>query len=128
MCWVWRSSGTSMAIAIAAALASVPAAAETVLEDVNLGFRHPLPLYRPAPGSVAPSTPGRVDGFPNGGTFVPYNPNPNPNQVPQQSIPGIPDNIPRYVPPPNSPNSPNPSQQVQPQTKKDVDDDDDGDN
>ena len=107
-------------------------AAETVLEDVNLGFRHPLPIYRPAPGSVSSESPRRPDGFPSGGTFVPYNPNqnPNPNQMQQQqSIPGIPDNIPRYVPPPGNPNSPNPNQQVQPQTKKDVDDnDDDGDN
>jgi len=49
---------------------------------------------------------------------MPYTPNPNPinpNSMPQ-SIPGIPDNIPRYVPPSNAPPR---------QDKKDVDDNDD---
>ena len=60
-----------------------------------------------------------------GGGFVPYNPNPNPN-MPPQSIPGIPDSIPRYVPP----GANNQNMQAQPpqQQKKDQDDDDDGDN
>lgn len=102
-------------------------AAETILEDVNLGFRHRLPLYRPAPGTAASTAPqpGR-EGFPNNGGFVPFNPNPNQNQVPQ-SIPGIPDNLPRYVPPAGNPNSPPVG--APPGQKKDVDDnDDDGDN
>jgi hypothetical protein len=87
-------------------------AEETVFEDVNLGFRHKLPLYRPAPGSTGAS------GQPSGG-FVPgantmYIPNPNYNGQPS-SIPGIPDGIPRYVPP----------QPPQPAQKPDVDDEDD---
>ncbi len=72
-------------------------AAETVFEDTNLGFRHRLELYRPPPGTVtssapAPSRPtrGRPPGFQD--------------EMPQQDvdmsdIPGIPSNIPRYVPP-----------------------------
>ena len=92
-------------------------AEETVLEDVSLGFRHKLPLYRPAPGtaSAQPARPG----FQGGETYVPFNP-PTPNyQIqPGQSIPGIPDNIPRYVPP---------NANRQPTDKKDQDDDDDGD-
>lgn len=96
-------------------------AAETVFEDVNLGFRHKVPLYRPAPGSTASQPPGVRDGFPGSGGFMPYNPNPN---MPQ-NIPGIPENIPRYVPPGGNPQSP---PIPQPQPKKDVDDDDDNDN
>ncbi|MGI8811829.1 MAG: hypothetical protein ACR2IH_04790 [Pyrinomonadaceae bacterium] len=94
---------------------------ETILEDVNLGFRHRLALYRPAPGTVTDSgSPNR--GFPSGDTFRPYNPNPN---VMPQSIPGIPDSIPRYIPPPTNQPQPQPRPQ---ETKKDVDDNDDGDN
>lgn len=90
-------------------------AAETILEDVNLGFRHRLPLTRPEPGSTGSAQPGR--GIPGAETYVPYNPgNQNFNGTPQ-SIPGIPDNIPRYVPTP----------QPRPQNKKDVDDEDDED-
>ena len=113
------------------------AADQTILEDVNLGFRHPLPLFRPAPGTPA-SQPGGRDSFApsGGGGFVPYNPNPNPIQnpnpnMPPQSIPGIPDSIPRYIPPGANQNVQvqpvNPSQQ-QPQKKDKDDDDDDGDN
>jgi len=89
-------------------------AEETLFEDVNLGFKHKIQLYRPAPGTTAgaPSRPG----FGNE-TYQPYSPNPNYQVTPGQSIPGIPDNIPRYVPPSNRP---------QPD-KKDADDDDDGD-
>lgn len=105
-------------------------AEETILEDVNLGFRHKLPLFRPAPGAAASTSqpggrdafPGGRDGFPNNGGFVPYNQNPNQ----PQSIPGIPNDIPRYTPP-----GANPNMQVQPppqQQKKDADDNDDGDN
>lgn len=99
---------------------------EVILEDASLGFRHKLPLVRPAGGGGTGgggrtndgrggfgdrNTPGR---FSNEGvtTIQPYNPT-----LPQtQDIPGIPNNIPRYVPP-------------TPPPKKEVDDDDeDGDN
>lgn len=69
---------------------------ETVFEDVNLGFRHKVALYRPPPGTVisnAPTTNRR--GFPQSEQYIPYNPN-MPNV---QSIPGVPDNIPRVRPP-----------------------------
>src|SRR4030095_10552343 len=72
-------------------------AEETVFEDVSLGFKHKLALYRPAPGTTS-SGPVRP-GAPGGETYVPYNPNTNFQVQPGQSIPGIPDNIPRYVPP-----------------------------
>ena len=100
---------------------------ETILEDVNLGFRHKLALYRPAPGSVTTNYPSR-GGFPgSGGNYVPYNQNNFNNAVPQ-AIPGIPDNIPRYVPPTNT----NQARPPQRPPKKDDDDnsddnDDDGD-
>jgi hypothetical protein len=101
---------------------------EAILEDVNLGFRHKLPLFRPAPGTAASS--GGRDSFPNNGGFpnsgfVPFSPNPNVPQ--QQSIPGIPDTIPRYIPP-NANVQALPPGQRQQQQKKDDDDDDDGDN
>ena|SRR5688572_13445739 len=75
-------------------------AEQTIFEDVNLSFRHPVPLFRPAPGTATALTPPSRSGFPSSETYVPYVP-PNSNfQVqPGQSIPGIPDNIPRYVPP-----------------------------
>jgi hypothetical protein len=92
-------------------------AEETIFEDVNLGFRHKVPLYRPAPGTVS-STPPTRGGFPQPDGFPQFNPNTN-YQVPQtQSIPGIPDNIPRYIPP--NANRPQPP----PQQKQDVDDED----
>jgi hypothetical protein len=91
-------------------------AEETVFEDVSLGFKHKVPLFRPAPGTVS-AQPARP-GFPSGDTYVPYNPNTNFQVQPGQSIPGIPDNIPRYVPP---------NANRQPTDKKDQDDDDDGD-
>ena len=89
-------------------------AEETILEDVNLGFKHKLALYRPPPGTVIsnPAPSGR--GFERRENYVPYNP--NTNSMPQ-SIPGIPDNIPRYVPP---------TQETKPgqQQKPDADDND----
>ncbi len=104
-------------------------AEETILEDVNLGFRHRLPLFRPAPGTDTSSAPERPRGFPGAGGFpaadsyVPFNPtiqtNSNMMMNSNSSIPGIPDNIPRYVPP---------TPQRQPSDKKMDDDDDDGDN
>lgn len=72
-----------------------------VMEDVNLGFRHPVALTRPAPGSsttTGPGIPGRPGGFP---TF-PQNPGSAPVT---RGIPGIPDNIPRYIPPNRNSNS-----------------------
>ena len=92
-------------------------AEETVFEDVSLGFRHRVPLWRPAPGTASTSGPSR----PGSETYVPYNPGSNFQVQPGQSIPGIPDNIPRYVPPAAA--------NRQPTDKKDQkdDDDDDGD-
>jgi hypothetical protein len=104
---------------------------EIILEDVSLGFRHKLPLYRPAPGQTAASSQpparrggGNPPGIPTDGSFVPYNPNmpnmpnnPNLPMTQQQDIPGIPNNIPRYVPP----------QQRTPTPQKSDDDEDDGD-
>ncbi len=86
---------------------------EVVFEDVSLGFKHKLAMNRPAPGSSEGST-----GInPRGGNnpFPTYNPS-NPNiGIPQGNIPGIPNNIPRYVPTP-----------VPQDQKQDDDDDDDG--
>jgi len=87
---------------------------EVVFQDVNLGFRHTLKLYRPAPGQQASTGGNPNNQDPN---YNPYNPGiPTFNNAPQD-IPGIPNNIPRYVPP-------------QPQRTPPVndDDDDDGDN
>lgn len=95
-------------------------AQETILEDVNLGFRHKLPLFTPPPGTVtSPTGPGRP-GFPARESYVPFNP-PAPTMGTNTRIPGIPDNIPRYVGPTSNTNRP-----VNP--KKDADDDEDTDN
>jgi hypothetical protein len=102
-------------------------AAEVVFEDVNLGFRHKMPLYRPAPGTTAGTTT-------NPSTTQPYNPNnpypqTNPNNpYPQTNpnfnsdIPGIPNNIPRYNPNTNTTNVP-PLQQQRQKTEYDEDGD-----
>lgn len=97
---------------------------ETVFEDVNLGFRHRVGLYRPPAGTASTSGAPARGGFPSE-QYQPYNPSfPQPNPGVPQSIPGIPDSIPRYVPP-----NANVNRQQQPQQKKDVDDEDgDGDN
>jgi len=42
-------------------------AEQTIFEDVNLSFRHPVPLFRPAPGATVSSQPTR-HGFPVSGT------------------------------------------------------------
>ncbi len=110
-------------------------AGETIFEDVNLGFKHRLALYRPQPGQNAGSNPGQNPNptlgnpgrIPSRGGFKPSDSNPNPNNpnppvYPQPgetpgipgSIPGIPSNIPVYQPTP-----PPPQQQ-----KKDDEDDD----
>lgn len=92
-------------------------AQETILEDVNLGFRYKLPLFTPPPGTVTSPAPGR-GGFPGSESYIPYNPSVPPSNT-NTRIPGIPDNIPRYVPPVSNSNR----QPVN--NKKDVDDDDD---
>lgn len=84
---------------------------EVVFEDVSLGFRHKLALNRPVPGTTSGTTPAN----PRGSTLTPYQPfNPNNNAFPQGEIPGIPSNIPRYVPTPRPPD----------QKQDDVDDND----
>jgi hypothetical protein len=108
-------------------------ASEVVLEDVNLGFRHKLALYRPAPGESAASGGNPNRGNPNEGMYSPYTPG---TYTPPSDIPGIPSNIPRYIPPQQQVQPQPPLQQVQPQSQpkprpaKTVgnDDDDDGDN
>lgn len=97
-------------------------ASEVVLEDVNLGFRHKLALYRPAPGQSA-STGGNPNVDPNNGFYNTYNPGTYIQQ--QGEIPGIPSNIPRYVPPQGQqPPKPRPAKTV----NNDDEDDDDGNN
>jgi len=93
-------------------------AEETIFEDVNLGFKHPIQLFRPAPGTAASSGPPRPN-FPGGDSFQQFTPPTNYQVPPGQSIPGIPDNIPRYVPP-----NPNTNRPQQPQKDKDEDDGD----
>ncbi len=82
-------------------------AEETIFEDVNLGFKHKLALYRPEPGQAS-STGGAPTGAPNRGGNNQYNqPVPTNNQYtppvptyiqPQENIPGIPTNIQRSTP------------------------------
>lgn len=101
---------------------------EAIFEDVSLPFKHPLKLYNPPPGTATssqPTGPRGFNGFNNGfnnndpNVYVPYNPNGQPGQ--QESIPGIPNNIPRAQPPQNV-------QRPQPKkdTPKDEEDDDGG--
>lgn len=91
-------------------------AQETILEDTTLGFRHRLPLTTPPPVPAGSTPTGRPAGFPSRESYVPFNP-PAPQPTGNTRIPGIPDNIPRYVPPGSNSNRPV-------NTKKDVDDDD----
>ncbi len=87
---------------------------EVIVEDTNLGFRHNLELFRPPPGTVI-SSGAPISPIPGG----------RPNlgrQMPQGGIPGIPDDIPRYVPPGNTNTAPRPRPQ-QSDSKQDVDDD-----
>jgi hypothetical protein len=92
-------------------------ASEILVEDTMLGFRHRVPLTRADSGQTGnPNQRGsQPPGFPPNSNFQPYN---NPSTQPQE-IPGIPSNIPRYVPPQ--------PQQSPPPQKKDDDEDDDGD-
>lgn len=85
-------------------------AEETVFQDVDLGFKHKVELYRPPPGTV-------TSGYPAGpGRYRPYNPN-MPNYIPPQNIPAYPNNN-RYV---------QPNQQRTPEKKDEDDDADDSD-
>ena len=102
---------------------------EVILEDVNLGFRYKRELFRPPPGQAAPSGNNPYRNNPTEGMYSPYTP--GTYTPPPGDIPGIPSNIPRYIPPqPAQPQSP----QVRPpraQPKATVnndDEDDDGDN
>jgi hypothetical protein len=91
-------------------------AAETIVEDVNLGFRHRITLRPASTTTSGPSGPqpgrgfpGRTEqGFPSGAP-LPANPS---------RVPGIPDNVPRYSPPASN------SNRITNQ-RRDVDDDDD---
>jgi hypothetical protein len=95
-------------------------AEQTIFEDVNLGFKHPLKLDRTSSGSASTSAPaGR--GFPNRDVYVPFNQ--NNNGVPM-TIPGIPDNIPRMVQPGTNPTNPNDRRRDQQKRDEDEDDDD----
>jgi len=98
-------------------------ASEVILDDVNLGFRHKLALYRPPPGQSASSSGNLNSDNPSEGIYSPYNP--GTFVQPQGEIPGIPSNIPRYVPPQPQPPKPRPEKTV---SKDDDDDDDDGNN
>lgn len=91
---------------------------ETIFEDVSLGFKHKVPLYRPAPGQATASQPSQPSGIPND----PYAPPVINNQ--RQSIPGIPDNIPIY----QQQQRPTPPPQDQNTDKKEDSSDEDGDN
>jgi hypothetical protein len=102
-------------------------AQETILEDVSLGFKHKLPLHSPPPTATSGPTgpgadrPGR--GFPSPGREV-YTPMSPPVTNPGGSntrIPGIPDNVPRYVPPASNTNRA--PQTSKPQNNNDEDDD-----
>ncbi|HEX8398864.1 MAG TPA: TIG domain-containing protein [Pyrinomonadaceae bacterium] len=99
---------------------------EVVVMDTALKLRHVLGFVdeKDAPGgnNTGGSAPGGRDGIRGGRMNQPnpnYNPNPNVPNVQYQSIPGIPDNIPRYVPPQPVP--------TPPPSKKNNDDEDDND-
>ena len=85
--------------------------AEVIVEDTQLGFRHRILLSKPQSGAGGGGQPNK-GGFPDG-SFVPF----DPSSI-TKDIPGIPNSIPRYVPP----------QPIQPSSakdqKKDVDDED----
>ncbi len=89
-------------------------AAEVVFEDTSLGFRHTIQVTK---NSGAASTGGPTrPGIPNDPGFPQFTPGGS------RSIPGIPDSIPRYVPPQQA--NPNPQKPID--KKEDVDDDGDG--
>jgi hypothetical protein len=80
---------------------------KVIFEDVNLGFRHPVQLFTQAPGADVSTAP-----VPGGGRRPPFQPQGIPQDFQQpdpgatQGIPGIPDNIPRYIPPNSNTNRP----------------------
>lgn len=82
-------------------------ASQVTVEDVNLGFKHPIPLAKGTQQGGPVNVPNR-----GGSNYPAYDPSTN--------IPGVPRNIPRYVPPqPEPTRTPNPD--------GDVDDNGDGD-
>jgi hypothetical protein len=99
---------------------------EVILEDRSLGFRHRLPFSEGKSSGGGAVGGSFITNSPQGrggqGAFPPYMSNPNsPNPtIPPGEIPGIPGNVQRYVPP-----NANTNRQT---TKKDYEDDDDGDN
>lgn len=88
------------------------APAEVVVEDVNLGFKHRLAISKAA----APTAQTGRGGPPSDTGFVPFDPATMP-----QNIPGIPNNIPRYVPP-GQPQMQQQQKQKEDEKKTDVDD------
>lgn len=98
---------------------------KTILQDTSLEFnRVTLPLYKP-PSPTASTQPGgfpgggpiRGGGFPGGReTYTPMSPGGIPASGTNTRIPGIPENIPRYIPPGGNSNSNS-------RPKQDVDDD-----
>jgi hypothetical protein len=100
---------------------------ESILEDATLGFKHKLPLQSPPPtaASGVPAGPGGLPGrgFPGGReVYTPMNPGTPAPGATNSRIPGIPDNIPRYIPPTSNSNR-NPSPTKKPNND---DEDDDG--
>ena len=83
--------------------------ADVVFEDTSLGFRHRIAIIKQTAGGTGTGPPSR--GNPMDPGFMPL----GPNGLPVDCVPGIPCNIPRYIPP------------KPPADKKDVDDDGDGD-
>lgn len=96
---------------------------KVIFEDVNLGFRHPVEIFTQAPGTAVTTAPvpgGRRPPFQQSMPEDFEQPQANPGVT--QGIPGIPDNIPRYVPP-NS-NTNRPQRQQNPGEQKDDDGED----
>jgi hypothetical protein len=91
--------------------------AEVVFEDVSLGFRHRIAVSKQASSTGSTGAPLN-NGFPPPGGFIEGNPN-----VQTDCVPGIPCNIPRFVPP----NQAKPQPGKTDKDKKDVDDNEDGD-
>ena len=92
---------------------------EVVVEDTQLGFRYRIALSKPQGSGGAGGGVGPPKGGVGDNNFVPFDPNS------QKEIPGIPNNIPRYMPPPQpQPGAAGVPITGQPQQKKDVDDDD----
>ncbi|MEQ1921678.1 MAG: hypothetical protein ABL952_04135, partial [Pyrinomonadaceae bacterium] len=83
---------------------------EVVFEDINLPFKHRIPLTK------TPTTGGSGTGIGTGGS-APFG---NPGSGVPAGIPGIPSGVPRYVPP-------QPQPKRTPSKDDDVDDNDDGD-